>query len=105
MMKAKVIKQYRDKETKKSHNIGEIVEVTENRFLGINSTSFGVFLVGVVEKPPVDEEPPKGLQDNDEPPVDEESPEGSQDNDEPLVDKPPAESKEKSKTNSKAAKK
>lgn len=43
-MKAKVLKTYIDRETRIKYNRGEVVEVTEERFEEINSTSHGTIL-------------------------------------------------------------
>lgn len=44
-MKALVIKDFKDKVTKKTHKKRKIIDVTKERFKEINSTAFGVFLV------------------------------------------------------------
>lgn len=49
-MKAKVIKRYRDKNTKRIHKPGEVVDVSKNRFDEINSTKYGVFLEEIIEQ-------------------------------------------------------
>lgn len=48
-MKAKVIKRYRDKNTNLLQEIGAEVEVTNERFKEINSTSHGAFLTKIEE--------------------------------------------------------
>ena len=48
-MKAKVIKAYRDKLTKRIHKPGEEVELTKKRFEEINSTKHGAFLEEIAE--------------------------------------------------------
>jgi len=48
-MKAKVIKAYRDKITKRIHKPGEEIEVTKKRFEEINSTKHGIFLEEIAE--------------------------------------------------------
>lgn len=48
-MKAKVIQQYKDKKTKVSHKIGEEINVSNERFEEINSTSHGTFLEEILE--------------------------------------------------------
>lgn len=49
-MKAKVIKRYRDKNTKRTHKPGEVVDVSKKRFDEINSTKYGVFLEEIIEQ-------------------------------------------------------
>ena len=49
-MKAKVIKRYRDKNTKRIHKPGEVVDVSKKRFDEINSTKYGVFLEEIIEQ-------------------------------------------------------
>ncbi len=49
-MKALVIKDFKDKVTKKTHKKRKIIDVTKERFKEINSTALGVFLV-VKDKP------------------------------------------------------
>ena len=49
-MKTKVINAFRDKETKTIHEVGEELEITKERFVEINSTSFGIFLEVLPEK-------------------------------------------------------
>jgi hypothetical protein len=42
-MKVRVIKDFRDKYTKKIHKTGEILEITKERYEEINSTAHGIF--------------------------------------------------------------
>ncbi len=49
-MKAKVIKRYRDKNTKRIYKPGEVVDVSKKRFDEINSTKYGVFLEEIIEQ-------------------------------------------------------
>lgn len=43
-MRARVVKLYRDKNSKRYRKIGEVIKMSEERFEEINSTSFGIFL-------------------------------------------------------------
>ena len=78
-MRAKVVKLYRDKNSKSYRKIGEVIRMSKERFEEINSTSFGIFLECVEE--PDDEHDLTAV---DAPPADE-----------PPVDAPPAEQKKK----------
>ena len=57
-MKAKVIKRYRDKNTKRIYKPGEVVDVSKKRFDEINSTKYGVFLEEIIEQKE-EKKPPK----------------------------------------------
>ena len=57
-MKAKVIKRYRDKNTKRIYKPGEVVDVSKKRFVEINSTKYGVFLEEIIEQKE-EKKPPK----------------------------------------------
>ena len=48
-MRVKVLKRFKDKYTKKIYEIGEIIEVTNERYEEINSTAHGV-LVEAIEQ-------------------------------------------------------
>lgn len=48
-MKVKVLKVFRDKNTKKIYKAGQIIEVAKKRFEEINSTAFGVLVEEVQE--------------------------------------------------------
>lgn len=52
MIKAKVVKRFRDKTTKKIHKKGTIIEITKERLAEINGTPLGVFVEEVVKKAP-----------------------------------------------------
>lgn len=43
-MRVKVLKRFKDKYTKKIYEIGEIIEVTNERYEEINSTAHGVLV-------------------------------------------------------------
>ena len=43
-MKARVVKRYVDKNTNLLHEIGQEVEITTERFEGINSSLLGIFV-------------------------------------------------------------
>jgi len=43
-MKVKVVRRFRDKYTKKIYGIGEIIEVTNERYEEINSTAHGILV-------------------------------------------------------------
>ena len=43
-MKVKVVRRFRDKYTKKIYGIGEIIEVSHERYEEINSTAYGVLV-------------------------------------------------------------
>lgn len=49
-MRVKVLRTFRDKETKTLHRKGEEIEITKKRYEEINSTAFGI-LVEEIEKP------------------------------------------------------
>ena len=49
-MKVRVLRRFRDKYTKKIYGIGEIIEVSHERYEEINSTAYGI----LVEPIPVD---------------------------------------------------
>jgi hypothetical protein len=49
-MKVRVINEYRDKYTKALHNPGEMLEMANERYKEINSTSHGTFVKEIVEK-------------------------------------------------------
>lgn len=49
-MKVKVIKDFRDKYTKKIHEVGEEIEVTKERYEEINSTAHGILIKKIEEK-------------------------------------------------------
>jgi hypothetical protein len=49
-MKVKVVSKYRDKHTKALHSPGETLEMTNERYKEINSTSHGTFVKEIVEK-------------------------------------------------------
>jgi len=57
-MKVKVIKDFRDKYTKKLHKTGEELEITKERYEEINSTAHGI-LVEKVEGNKVQKKPKK----------------------------------------------
>lgn len=46
-MKAKVVNRFRDKITKVVLEVGQEIEVTDERLEEINSTAYGVFLIGI----------------------------------------------------------
>lgn len=48
-MKAKVLKQFKDKYTKELYKKGQVIEVTNERYEEINSTAHGI-LVKVIEE-------------------------------------------------------
>lgn len=48
-MKARVMKRYRDKNTRVIHEPGEIVTISKERYLEINGTAHGVFVTDVKE--------------------------------------------------------
>lgn len=50
-MKVRVIKQFRNKYSKKRYKVGDILDISENRFNEINSTKHGK-LVEKIEKTP-----------------------------------------------------
>lgn len=56
-MRALVIKSYKDAKTLKTHQQGEIVEVTNERFEAINSTAHGVFLIAQADAEDKQEKP------------------------------------------------
>lgn len=49
-MRVKVIKDFRDKYTKKLHKAGEELEITKERYEEINSTAHGIFVKEIPEK-------------------------------------------------------
>jgi hypothetical protein len=49
-MKVKVVKKFRDKYTKKIHEVGEEIEVTKERYEEINSTAHGILVKEIPEK-------------------------------------------------------
>ena len=49
-MKVKVIKDFRDKYTKKLHKTGEELEITKERYEEINSTAHGILVKEIHEK-------------------------------------------------------
>ena len=53
-MKVKVLKNFRDKHTKRNYKIGEVIEVNQRRFEEINSTAFGVLVEEIKEMPEFD---------------------------------------------------
>lgn len=48
-MKAKVVKKFRDKNTKEIYEVGQEIKVTKKRFEEMNSTSFGVLVEEIKE--------------------------------------------------------
>lgn len=50
-MKVKVVNRFINKYSKKIHEVGEILDISEKRFEEINSTSFGVLVEEIKEKP------------------------------------------------------
>ena len=48
-MRVKVLKRFKDKYTKKIYEIGEIIEVTNERYEEINSTAHGVLVEKIQE--------------------------------------------------------
>ena len=48
-MRVKVLKRFKDKYTKKIYEIGEIIEVTNERYEEINSTAHGILVKKVEE--------------------------------------------------------
>ncbi len=48
-MRVKVLKRFKDKYTKKIYEIGEIIEVTNERYEEINSTTHGILVEKVEE--------------------------------------------------------
>ena len=49
-MEAKVIKQFRDKYSKKIYNASQKIEITKERLEEINSTSLGIFVEEIKER-------------------------------------------------------
>lgn len=49
-MKVKVIKDFRDKYTKKLHKAGEELEITKERYEEINSTAHGILVKEMSQK-------------------------------------------------------
>lgn len=49
-MRVKVVKKFRDKYTKKIHEVGEEIEVTKERYEEINSTAHGILVKEMPEK-------------------------------------------------------
>ena len=47
-MKVKVVRRFRDKYTKKIYGIGEIIEVTNERYEEINSTAHGILVEPII---------------------------------------------------------
>ena len=43
-MKVKVIRMFLDKETKKLHRAGDVIEISKRRYQEINGTALGVFV-------------------------------------------------------------
>lgn len=58
-MRAIVLEQYTDKNTKVLHKVGEIFEVTEKRCEEINSTAYGIFLKPLEEREKSQKKKPK----------------------------------------------
>ena len=50
-MKARVIKPFKDKYTKVTYQVGQIIEVTKERFEELTSAAHGPFVEGISEKP------------------------------------------------------
>jgi hypothetical protein len=50
-MKAQVVKEFRDKNTKELQKVGTEIEVTKKRFEEINSTAFGVLIEEIKKEP------------------------------------------------------
>jgi hypothetical protein len=50
LMRVKVLRTFRDKETKTLHRKGKEIEITKKRYEEINSTAFGI-LVEEIEEP------------------------------------------------------
>jgi len=48
-MRAKVITKFQDKNTKALHEVGDTIEITDERFEEINSASYRVFVEAVDE--------------------------------------------------------
>ena len=65
-MKVKVLKQFRDKHTKGLHKIGTIIEITNERYEEINSTSHGILvkvdLDGMTKKELIEYAHEKGIE-------------------------------------------
>ena len=49
-MKVRVLRRFRDKYTKKIYGIGEIIEVTNERYEEINSTAHGILVEPIEEE-------------------------------------------------------
>ncbi|WP_163215754.1 hypothetical protein [Clostridium thermarum] len=49
-MRVKVLRTFRDKETKTLHRKGKEIEITKKRFEEVNSTAFGVLVEEIKEK-------------------------------------------------------
>lgn len=50
-MKAKVIRRFKNKYSKKVHEEGEILDISDKRLEEINSTSYGVFVEEIEDYP------------------------------------------------------
>lgn len=50
-MKAKVLKQFKNKYSKKTHKAGEILDISQKRFDEINSTRHGKLVEEIKEEP------------------------------------------------------
>lgn len=61
-MKAKVVLKYRDKETNIINNVGDVIDVTEERFEEI--TKAGPYLTAVEEPEPEKKNPEQGKKDS-----------------------------------------
>lgn len=76
-MKVKVLKMYKDKNTKILHKADEEIEITEERYKELITSPLGVFVAEIKEEPPAQppadknpEDPPKEPEEPTEPPID-----------------------------------
>ena len=54
-MKVKVIKQFRNKYSKKIHKVGDILDISDKRFKEMNSTKHGDLVEEIKEEEPTEE--------------------------------------------------